>query len=81
MAEADECVKILRRQPEEIERILLIGHNPGLESLIPMLTGRIEALPTGSIAYLSLPVQTWKELKHDVEGELVEIWRPKELEI
>ncbi len=81
MAEADVCVKILRHQAEDVERILLIGHNPGLESLIPMLTSRIEALPTGAIAYLSLPVQSWKELKHDVEGELVEIWRPKELDI
>jgi phosphohistidine phosphatase len=81
MAEADDCVRILRHQDDELERILLIGHNPGLESLIPMLTGRIEALPTGAIAHLALPVSSWKELKHDVDGELVELWRPKELEI
>lgn len=81
MAEADDCVRILRHQPDEIERILLIGHNPGLESLIPMLTGRIEALPTAAIAYLSLPIKTWNDLKHDVDGELVELWRPKELDI
>lgn len=81
MAEADECLKVLRHQDDALERIMVIGHNPGLESLIPMLTGRIEPLPTASVAYLSLPIQSWKELKPDVEGELVEVWRPKELEL
>lgn len=81
MAEADDVLKVLRRQDEKLERVMVVGHNPGLESLIPMLTGRIEPLPTASVAYISLPIQSWKDLKHDVEGELVEVWRPKEMEI
>ena len=58
------------------ERVLVIGHNPGLEGLLQLLSGRIEALPTSTIAYLSLPVQRWAEAG---EGELVEVLHPGDL--
>jgi len=80
MAEADEYLKALYKLPDEVERVMIIGHNPGLESLLPLMTGLIEALPTAAIAYLSVPIKSWKELKKDHEAELVALWRPKELE-
>jgi phosphohistidine phosphatase len=80
MAEAEDIIKLLRKLPDEIERVMVIGHNPGLESLIPMLTERIESLPTAGAAYLALPILHWKELKSKTKAELVEIWRPKDLE-
>jgi len=80
MAEADEYLKALYKLPDEIERVMIIGHNPGLESLLPLMTGQIEALPTAAIAYLSVPIKQWKELKKDHKAELVALWRPKELE-
>jgi phosphohistidine phosphatase len=80
MAEADDILKLLRKLPDELERVMVIGHNPGLESVIPMLTERIESLPTAAVAYLTLPLVHWKELKSKTRAELVELWRPKELE-
>jgi len=77
MAEADEIIKILRELPDELERVLVIGHNPGLESMIPMLTDQIKDLPTAGVAYLSLPISHWKELNSKTEAELVELWRPQ----
>ena len=81
MAEADDILKLLRKLPDELERVMVIGHNPGLESLIPMLTERIESLPTAAVAYLALPIVHWKDLKSKTRAELVELWRPKELEV
>ena len=43
------------------------------------MSGRIEALPTGVVAYISLPINHWSEVHNKIEGELVELWRPKEL--
>ena len=60
---------------------MVIGHNPGLESLVPMLTERIESLPTAGVAYLSLPILHWNELKRKTNADLLELWRPKELEL
>jgi len=80
MAEAEEYIKKLRRLPDDVERVLVIGHNPGLESLLPLLAHRVESLPTAAIAFLSLPIQRWKELNKNTDAELVELWKPKELD-
>ena len=64
----------------DLERVMVIGHNPGLEGLLQILSGRIEALPTSTVAYLSLPINSWLELHDDTEGELVELLLPRGLE-
>ncbi len=80
MAEPEVILKRLRKLPEGIERVLVIGHNPGLEALMQILSGTVEALPTAAIAYLSLPISFWKDLYEDTQCELIEVWRPKEID-
>ena len=60
-------------------RVLVVGHNPGLEELIARLTGRSEIFPTAALARIDLPIDDWKELRSTVKGRLVNLWRPKEL--
>lgn len=79
MAEAEDYLAVLREQPDEIERLMVIGHNPGLETLLQMLSGRIESLPTAVIAHIALPAAHWSEISSDTTGEMVDLWRPKEL--
>lgn len=79
LAEADAYLIELRLLPDDTERAMVIGHNPGLESLLQILTHRVESLPTAVVAYLSLPISQWSELSSDTEGELIELWIPKEL--
>jgi phosphohistidine phosphatase len=78
LAEADTYISQLKALPDSIERVMLVGHNPGLESLLQMLSTRVESLPTAVIAYITLPVKQWSEITNATEGELIEIWRPKE---
>lgn len=80
MAEPDGYIAALRKLPDTVERVLLIGHNPGLETLLQMLSNRIESLPTAVLADISLPIDEWGVLSNNVEGDLVEIWRPKEIQ-
>lgn len=79
MAEVDEYIQTLRELPDPLDRVLIIGHNPGLESLLQVLSGKIEALPTAVIAQISLPIDHWSDLNQETVGELVEIWRPREI--
>jgi|GEM_PF-89736 len=79
LAEADTLIDTLKALPDDLERVLLVGHNPGLEALLQILCARVESLPTAVIAYITLPIKQWSELSVKTEGELVEIWRPKEL--
>jgi phosphohistidine phosphatase len=78
LAEPAAYVEGLVALPDEIERAMLIGHNPGLEGLLQMISGRIESLPTSTIAYLSVPISSWRELHGDTEGELLELLLPRE---
>lgn len=79
LAEAETYISQLKSLPDDIERVMVIGHNPGLESLLQILSGQIQTLPTAVVAYLSLPIDRWQDLAATTEGELIELWRPKEL--
>jgi phosphohistidine phosphatase len=58
--------------------VLLVGHNPGLEALIQLLTGYTEAMPTGTVAKITLNISKWEDAS-EKGGELDWIVRPKEL--
>jgi phosphohistidine phosphatase len=79
MAEAEVIVDALKLLPDKIERVLVVGHNPGLESMVIFLSGQIEPLPSASIANISLTINSWKDLNKDSSGELIQLWRPKDL--
>jgi phosphohistidine phosphatase len=79
LAEPEGYLIALQALPETLERVMIIGHNPGLEGLLQLLSGRIESLSTGSIAFISLPIQNWGELNGQIEGELVEMFEPQVL--
>ena len=76
MAEADGLLKVLRKLDDEFECVLIVGHNPGLESLIPTLTHEIAALPHAGLAWLCLPVDSWGEVTESTLAQLVEVWDP-----
>jgi hypothetical protein len=44
-----------------------------------MLTDEFERMPTAALAVISLPITSWRELSSETRGELVRIYRPKEL--
>ena len=72
-------VDVLSQLDDSHERVMVVGHNPGMEELVEELTGAWEVLPTAALVQVSLPVTHWRELAEGVTGELVNLWRPKEL--
>lgn len=60
-------------------RVLMIGHNPGMEELVELLTGEIHLMPTCSLALVKFHVEKWSEIDNKSKGEMVEIWRPRDL--
>lgn len=61
------------------ERLMLVGHNPDMEDLVSLLTGRAERMPTAALAVIRLDVPDWRDVRFDEAGELVAVWRPREL--
>jgi phosphohistidine phosphatase len=82
MAEPDVYFKYLSGLDESLERVLIVSHNPGLEAFMQLLDGKLEALPTGSLAYLSLDIKKWSDLSMETDAELIGFWDPEtELEL
>ncbi len=78
-APPESYLEALRGLDDSLQRVMLVGHNPGLEELLEQLTGEDETLPTAAIAQVMLPIQSWNQLDEDVGGELVQIWLPRQL--
>ena len=58
--------------------ILLVGHNPGTEELLQLLTDRAEHMTTGTLAKIDLNVPTWSKVTEQ-KGILDWIVTPKAL--
>ncbi len=72
-------LKLLRILPNTYERVLVVGHNPVLESVLLSLTCTFKRMPTAAIAHLELPIQRWDVLRRKLEGTVVNLWTPETL--
>ena len=72
----DEIYKL----DEQIQCAMLVGHNPGMEMAVEDLTGEWVRMPTAAVARIDFEVNSWQEITEDIEGTLVEIYTPRELE-
>jgi len=79
LAEPDAYIEGLTSLPDNLERVMIIGHNPGLEGLLQIFSHQVESLPTAAIAHLVLSVKEWSEINRDTPGDLVDLWRPRDL--
>jgi phosphohistidine phosphatase len=80
LAEPEAYITAVRRLAGEAERVLLVGHNPGLEALALILTGEPLSLPTAGLVVCTLPIASFGQLSLQVRGHLARFVRPKELE-
>ncbi len=65
--------------PDHCECVMLVGHNPAMEELLEVLTGEYLRFPTAALAHVELPVDHWQDLDEEIEGKLIDLWRPKDL--
>lgn len=81
LADPTNIVETLQAiETEAAGRVMIVGHNPGHEELVRSLTGQDERFPTAALAHIQLPIENWKELEVSMEGALVNLWRPREIE-
>jgi phosphohistidine phosphatase len=79
MGEVEIYTRQIQNLADDIHMVLVIGHNPSLDSLLQMITGKVESLPTAAVAYLTVPIDSWRDFSLEVQAELVDLWRPKDL--
>ena len=64
---------------DKVRTVLIVGHNPGLETLVQLFSDKVESLPTGAVAVIELPIRHSKSVSLDLEGKLKELWRPRDI--
>ena len=89
LAPARELLELLHAIPDEVDNLLLVGHNPGLEELVLCLVpdqaddgtrDRVgEKYPTASLATIELAIAHWSETTAGV-GRLASFVRPRDLD-
>ena len=78
---------IIHEVGDPVERLLLVGHNPGLEQLALLLTDgeglRREVAvkyPTATVAEIALPIDHWRDAAEGM-GILARFIRPRDLDL
>jgi phosphohistidine phosphatase len=88
LASADALLDLVHATHDQVDRLLIVAHNPGLERLVLLLTepgsGELREqaeikYPTATLAEISLPVERWAEVA-EVCGTLTRFIRPRDLD-
>ncbi|MFD4633010.1 SixA phosphatase family protein [Streptomyces sp. NPDC058284] len=85
-ASPGELIAVLNETPDDVQNLVLIGHNPGVQGLTDVLAGDCEGdarerlnrrgFPTAAFAVLTYS-GSWKALEPGV-ATLVDYWAPSE---
>jgi phosphohistidine phosphatase len=75
-ASASELLEIIQELDDHLDRVMLLGHNPGLTDLANDLGCDIDNVPTSGIVELSFDVESWTDVG-DVDPTCVEFGYPK----
>ena len=77
-ASAGQLLAVVQEVADGVERLLMVGHNPGFERLASRLVGSEIEMPTGSLIEIELPIDRWQEAGEG-GGRMVRFIKPKEL--
>jgi phosphohistidine phosphatase len=72
-------LEVISQIDEDKKTVLLVGHNPGLEELLQLLTGHEAHMPTAALAKIKIVVKTWDYVLQE-KGKLEWLVKAKELE-
>ncbi len=53
-ASVSELLGVVRDLSDDLDTVVLVGHNPGIQELASLLTGRWVAMPTSALAVIAL---------------------------
>lgn len=80
LAGPPEVEEALNELPDEVETVMVLGHNFGWEEVVAWLSGEATTLTTANAALLSCEAASWSEAVEAAgEWTLHEVVRPKEL--
>ncbi|HEX8502991.1 MAG TPA: histidine phosphatase family protein [Pyrinomonadaceae bacterium] len=77
-ADAERLLEVITQAADSADALMLVGHNPGMEELLRLLTGEQREMTTAALACVMLDVEKWGKVRAD-SGRLKWLVRPKDL--
>lgn len=77
-ASTSELLEVVLELENDFNIAMMVGHNPGFENLVRVLTGEFEIMPTAALALIDLQIEQWRDIAPG-SGNLQSVLRPKEL--
>ncbi|MDX2051003.1 MAG: histidine phosphatase family protein [Polyangiaceae bacterium] len=79
LAEPQAYVDMLGKWCGQARQVLMIGHNPGIETLLSSLIGREEHMPTAALACLLVPEPGFSTVRIGTRLTLEQFWKARDL--
>jgi phosphohistidine phosphatase len=72
--------EVVRALPDTEDRVMLVGHNPGISQFLDELGDTNCELATCELAQLELPIKRWGELDDSIRGQVIRLWHAGEVD-
>ncbi len=79
-APARTYLSLLAQVPDQFQSVLMVGHNPGIESLVEWLSGDPTSMPTAALAHLQILSDSWQQFDSPTHAQLAGFWIPRDLD-
>jgi len=79
MGGPDDYIALLNLVPDSNTRVMVVGHNPGIEDVVEGFTNHWYRMPTAALALIQLDIDNWQGIDLATEGNLLNLWLPKEI--
>lgn len=77
-ATPERLLDVVSQMENENKNVVLVGHNPGMQELLTLLTGENDQFPTATLARINFKNSKWSDVG-EKKGTLEWVVRPKEL--
>jgi phosphohistidine phosphatase len=81
MGQPGDYIHALRSLSDEINSVMLVGHNPGMEDLLCLLAGKFSTLSTGALAILELELSHWSDFSSSTVSKLIQFVDPEKVDL
>jgi len=76
-ATPNQLLAFVRSLSDAHSRVMLVGHNPGLEDFVAGMTGMHVPLPTAAFVVLALELSSWWQATPANGVTILATWQPK----
>jgi phosphohistidine phosphatase len=78
-ADVEAYIATLNWLSNDVDTAMIVGHNPTMDHFLEMICDEYEHMSTASIALIRFPIKNWTELNTITSGELLNLWKPREI--